>query len=548
MKKMLTVLLSLLITAAMLSACGGKTGGDASGGGGSAGEKVINYANGAQPEAMEPIGSNYLKYSTIKFNIYSGLTRFNKDGIAELAYADKVETSEDGLTWTFHIREDAKWSDGKELDAKQWEESIQYHLLPENKARSVSLYYYIKNAKPFNTGKCEWQDVGCKADDNNNLIFTLENPCPYFMDLCTVFVPYRIDIMKSNPNWSKSADTYVTNGAFRVVDIKDQTGFYTEKNPYYYDAANVKVDKLNFLWIDDEAVEASSYKNGEINVSDSLDKGSEAEYQGTDEYHVSPRIGVKYLTVHTGHISDVRIRQALSYAIDRESLKKVLSTTADPLNGFVPHGIHWGEDQWRDVADKKNKAEGIELTGYDPDKAKQLLADAGYPNGQGLPTYKYICYNTDQERAQALQQMWKQVGITIEIVPYEKSSYWDVFDTDDWDIGDDGWTGDFDDPNTNLFLWEHYREVKEDGSPKDARWVDDHAMKYDELLQSTYKETDYETRMETFRKAEQLLCEQLPAIPVFGYNDSMLCKPEVKGILKSYLGHAIFIYADVETK
>lgn len=146
-----------------------------------------------------------------------------------------------------------------------------------------------------------------------------------------------------------------------------------------------------------------------------------------------------------------------------------------------------------------------------------------------------------------MQQMWKQVGINVEIVPYEASAYWDVLDTDDWDIADDGWTGDFDDPNTNLFLWEHYREVKDDGTLKDARWVDEKAMEYDALMKSTYSETDYETRMETFRKAEQILCEQIPTIPVFYYNDSMLVKPEVKNVVKSYLGHSIFIYADMDT-
>lgn len=545
MKKALVILLSLLMAICMLSGCGGDGGKSDSKS--DATLKVINYANGAQPEAMEPIASNYMKYSTIKFNIFSGITRFNEKGIAELAYAESVETSKDGLTWTFHILDDAKWSDGEKLDAKQWEESIQYHLAPEQNARSTSLYFYIKNAQAFNSGECEWSEVGCKADDKNNLVFTLENPCTYFLDLCTVFVPYRLDIMKANPDWSKKAETYITNGAFRVRDIQDQTGFYCEKNPYYFDADNVKIDQLNFLWIDDEAVEFSSYKNGSINVSDSLNKEAEAEFLNSDEYKISPRIGVKYLTIHNEHIPDVSIRQALSYAVDRETLKKILSSNSVPANGFVPYGIHWGTEQWRDVADKKNAKDGVKLAEYDPEKAKQLLADAGYPNGEGLPAYRYICYNTDQERAQALQQMWKQVGINVEIVPYEASAYWDVLDTDDWDIADDGWTGDFDDPNTNLFLWEHYREVKDDGTLKDARWVDEKAMEYDALMKSTYSETDYETRMETFRKAEQILCEQIPTIPVFYYNDSMLVKPEVKNVVKSYLGHSIFIYADMDT-
>ena len=208
----------------------------------------------------------------------------------------------------------------------------------------------------------------------------------------------------------------------------------------------------------------------------------------------------------------------------------------------MPYGLHWGDKQWRDVADEKN---GQSYTGYDPEKAKALLADAGYPNGEGLPTYTFICYNTATDRAQALQAMWKAVGINVEIQSYEGSVYWDVFDTEDWDIGDDGWTGDFDDPNTNLFLWEEYRQVRDDGTLKDARWHNDAALQYDKILKETYRETDNEKRMELFREAEKVLLDDMPVMPVLYYNDTILIKPEIQGVVKSYIGHVFFQYADI---
>ena len=139
--------------------------------------------------------------------------------------------------------------------------------------------------------------------------------------------------------------------------------------------------------------------------------------------------------------------------------------------------------------------------------------------------------------------MWKAIGVNVEIVSYESSTYWDVFDTENWDIADDGWTGDFDDPNTNMFLWEEYREVKADGTLQDARWHNEAAIEYDRLLKETYKETDYEARMELFREAEKVLIDDMPVLPVYFYSDTILINPKIEGIVKSYIGHVFFQYA-----
>ena len=139
--------------------------------------------------------------------------------------------------------------------------------------------------------------------------------------------------------------------------------------------------------------------------------------------------------------------------------------------------------------------------------------------------------------------MWKAIGVNVEIVSYESSTYWDVFDTENWDIADDGWTGDYDDPNTNMFLWEEYREVNADGTLKDARWHNEAAIEYDRLLKETYKETDYEARMELFREAEKVLIDDMPVFPVYFYSDTILINPNIEGIVKSYIGHVFFQYA-----
>ncbi|MCQ2566195.1 MAG: peptide ABC transporter substrate-binding protein [Clostridia bacterium] len=536
MKKVLAIALALAMIFS-LAACGG-------GGSAKNEKKVINYANGSQPEVLDPISSNYAKTSIVMYNIFTGLTHINADGVAELAYADSYTVSDDGLVYTFHIREDAKWSDGSDLNAKDWENGFEFHMRPENAARSYDLKKYVKNAEAYYLGECTWEEVGFHATDDYTLEITLQDPCTYFLDLCCTYIPYKTEKMEGNPDWSKNPETYITNGPFRVTKIVDQQGFYTEKNPYYYNAENVKIDEVNFIWIDDEAVELASYKNGDINVSDNLSKEADETFKSTSEYHAAEKIGCGYLTCNTEHI-EKEVRQAMAYALDRETLIDLLGLAYEPATGLVPFGIHWNGKQWRDVANEKD---GGPLVTYDVEKAKQILADAGYPNGEGLPTYTYICKNTETAKAQAVQNMFAQVGIDIKIDTYESSVYWDVYDTEDWDIGDDGWTGDYDDPSTNLFLWEEYREVNADGTLKDARWANDIAKQYDALMKSTYPETDNEVRMETMREAEQLIISDMPVIPTFFYTDTFLVKPEITGVVKCYIGHVFFEYADIVQK
>lgn len=537
-KKLLATLLSVVLILTCFSACGGGNEDEGTSDGDTI--KKVVYANGGQPEAMDPVeGSRYAKYSVLKYNIYTGLARISKEGTAELGYADDYQTSEDGLVWTFHIREDAKFSDGSDMTAHDFEETMKYYCAPETAAQQTTLEEYVNNMSSYIAGECEWEDVGYKAIDDYTLEITLANPCTYFLDIACTYIALPMDIVNENPNWTKTAETYVGNGPFRVKEIKDQVNVLLEKNPYYYDADNVALDQVEFVFIDDPAVELASYQNGEIDVSDNLNAEAVSKYKDGGEFVNESRIGVNYLTINTNQIDDELIRQAFSYAVDRETLLKILGSTSYPATGLVPYGIHWGDEQYRDKAGA--------LVGYDLDKAKALLEQAGHPNGEGLPTYKYVCQNNEEamNRAQALQAMWKEVGLNVEIVSYEPSTYWDVFETEDWTIADDGWTGDYDDPSTNLFLWEERRQVNTDGDLQDARWHNEEALKYNELMQKTYVETDYEKRMETFVEAEKILIDQVPIIPVTFYTDTMLVNPRVQGVLKCYIGHVFFQYADI---
>jgi oligopeptide transport system substrate-binding protein len=505
-------------------------------------KKVINYSNGNAPPILEPIMNQYLKTSNLMYNIFCGLARIGKNGIAELAYAESYKVSDDGLTYTFKIRKDAKFSDGSPLTARDWEESFKYRLSPEIASPGVNLYLYVKNAEAYNQGKAKSDDVGIKALDNTTLQITFENPTPFFMDLICYYIPYKMDVVKKNPEWFKKPETYIGNGAFRVKKVDPQTGFILEKNPNYYDAGNVKIDEVNYNFIDDDSIALEAYRKGDIDVNDSLNAEAISSFKETPEFKSFPTIGTFYMSVHTANVPDPRVRKAMSLALNREVLiKNILGRLDIPAEGLVPYGIHWGNREFREAAGP--------LVKMDVEAAKKLLADAGYPDGKGLPTIRIITMNSqaDSDCAQALQSMWKAIGINSTINTYEPAAYdYDLIGANEWDAAYDGWIGDYDDPKTNLFLWMAYRQ----GPDKDIRWYNTpNAKKFEELMRSADNDApNKERRLELFKEAERTIMDDMPVIPLWHSIDTTLIKPEITGIVKSNIGHIYFHYADVKTK
>jgi oligopeptide transport system substrate-binding protein len=502
--------------------------------------KVINYANGNAPPVLEPVMNRYLKTSYLVNNLFTGLARISRDGVAELAYAESYTASDDGLTYIFKIRPDAKFSDGSPLTAHDWEKSFLHKISPKTASPGVNLFLLVKGAEEYNQNKGKPEDVGVKALDDRTLSITFRSPTPFFMDLICYYIPYKLDVVESDPNWFKKPETYIGNGPFRVKALDPQTGFKLERNPNYYDAANVKIDEVNYNFIDDDAVALEAYRNGSLNVNDSLAAEALKSFSGSPELKIFPRIGTNYLSVHCENVPDARVRRALSLALNRDVLiRSILELPYIPAEGLVPYGIHWGGREYRDVAGS--------LVKTDLEEAKRLLEEAGYPGGKGLPVFRLITMNTqeDVDAAQAWQSMWKQIGINAEITTYESSTYWDVIETDNWDFARDGWTGDYDDPFTILWLWQAYRVTH----GKDVRWHDtENSKKFDELVRAGADETDKEKRYGLFRDAEKAIMADMPVIPAWHGVEPILIKPEVKGIVKSNIGHIYFNYADVESE
>lgn len=384
--------------------------------------------------------------------------------------------------------------------------------------------------------------MGVKAEDDKTLKVTLENPTAYFIDLTavTAYFPVKKDAVEGPEAWTKSADTYVSNGAFRLKEINPQASYVLEKNPEYIDADTVKLDGVNIVFIESAEAALSAYNAGEVDVVDNtiIQTQAQSQYGGSDELKSYDLIGTCYydFNCEKDYLSDARVRKALAMSLNRDVINQsIVASRPESSYAFVPHGIPYegsGEDYRTTVGN---------LFTEDVEAAKALMEEAGYPGGEGYPTLTLITQN-DQEKkdmAQAMQAMWKEnLGVNVEIVTFEPKVYWDEQTAGNFDICYDGWTGDYPDPSTNLDCFLLQRNETQ------CRWLNHEAKEYDSMMKEARSLTDNKKRMELFETGEKLLMEEMPILPLYYRNAQLLVKPGCEGVIKTYIGHTIFKYAD----
>lgn len=503
------------------------------------------YAIDAEPETLDPGMCNYNKSSAILLNLFNGLYRFSDDGSnVEPAMAESHTVSDDGLVYTFTLREGLKWSDGSALTAADFEYSWKRELDAELASPAAWNLFDILNAEEYNNGECSADEVGIKALDDKTLEVTLKNPTAYFISLTASanWSPVKKDVVEGSDSWVKSADTYVCNGPFMLQEIKPQAGYTLVKNPEYFDAENVKLDSVEIAIIEQAEAALSAYNAGDIDVMIGSSVGTQAmaQYEGSEELSAHDLIGTSYFDFNCSKdYMTAEVRKALSMAVVRSTINDV-AVPSKPKSAlaFVPYGIPYG-DETTAFRDKV----GAELIKEDVEAAKQLLADAGYPDGAGLPTLQFIITNTQEnkDKAQVMQAMWKEsLGVDCEIVTFESKVYWDEHGAGNFDIAFDGWTGDYLDPNSVLNIFNKGRMEKE------CRWQSDEALRYDDLLNQAAASADNQERMEIFTECEQILMDEMPVLPLYYRNTMVLAKPHIKGFTVDFGAHPLFRCVSVE--
>lgn len=473
MKRLLALLLVSVLTIGMLAGC--KSDDKETGDGGdqdATDARYVVWNMGEGAKTWDPALNSASDGGYLIGNMFEGLTADTPEGVIEMAGAESYEVSEDGTVYTFKLREDALWSDGEPVTADDYV----YSWLRVMSADTASEYGYImiphiKGGQEYFDGELTAEEVGVKALDEYTLEVTLNYPVPYFTALTAFYTyfPTRQDVVEANPdNWYRDPETFVGNGPFTLGDYK--TGEYvlmvpSETHPEY---ENIKIDGVKAVMITEHTTAHNAYMSGDVHVNEFIPREEVPQLLATDPNMINKaRLGTYYyiFNVDNEYLKDPRVRKALSISIDRKSITENVTKAGEiPATGFVPGTLVDSEG----VSYRTGGEEfGIDPNSAKIEEAKALLAEAGYPNGEGLPTFEFY-YNTDENHrkvAEAIQEMWKtNLGVNIELFNQEWAVFQDTRHNGDFAIARGGWLGDYSDPVTMLDLWIAA------GGNNDAQW------------------------------------------------------------------------------
>ena len=541
MKKKLTLGLAMIMASSMaLAGCASKTetaGGTATGSEATTGEtgtdsdedyvlavdQTLRYNLGADPLTLDPQLNSATDASHIINNVFEGLMR-EKDGEVVPGIAESYTLSEDGLVYTFTLR-DATWADGQPVTAGDFEFAWKRGANPATASEYMYLFESanILNAGAIAKGEKSIDELGVKAIDDKTLEVTLSAPTDYFLGLTgfATLMPVREDMVDDEGAWAKDTAKYIGNGPFKMSEYKMGDQIVLVKNENYWNAENVNLEKIVMYMIVDESTAHTRYTAGELDVNELIPTDEIPTLIAEDPtFYIMPKIGTYYYAFNMNNeaLKDARVRQALSLAINREQIVKEVTKGGQKVAyGFMPEGIT--DNEGKSFTETAGDY-GINPKG-DVEKAKALLAEAGYPDGAGLPEIE-ILYNTSESHkliAEAMQEMWKQnLGINVKLTNQEWAVFQETTNNNAFDsLARRGWIGDYNDPQTMLEIFESTN------TQNIGRYSSE---TFDTEMQLS-RETMGAERMEHLYKAHDILMEDMPIIPVYYYVTNMMIQDSV---------------------
>jgi oligopeptide transport system substrate-binding protein len=469
---------------------------------------VLVFLNGAEPETLDPALITGQPEGRVANALFEGLLTFDQSGKLQPGMAESWTVSEDGRIYTFTLREGLTWSDGTPLTARDFVESWRRTLDPATASEYAYQLHYIKNARAFNEGKsADFSQVGVSAPDEQTLRVELENPTPFFADLCAfvTLLPVPLHVIREHgDDWIKPG-RLVSNGAYVLESWRLNDRIRLRKNPRYWNADAVAMKTIDVLPVSKANTAFNLYSSGQADLM--MDKGLVppallGEIKKRDDFHAAPFLGTYFLRFNCtkGPFTDPRVRRAFSMVIDKQSIVDRITRAGElAADSFVPPGAG-GYESFGQCGER-----GVE-------EARQLLAEAGFPGGEGFPMVNYLYSEGELNEAIAveLQSMWRQLlGVNVQLLRQEWKVYLNSMSRLDYDIARSSWVGDYPDPNTFLDMF-----VTGGGNNRTG-WSD---PRYDQLIAAAAAETDRPARYEILREAEKLLvCEAMPVCPLYFY-------------------------------
>ncbi|MCC5466365.1 peptide ABC transporter substrate-binding protein [Pelosinus baikalensis] len=518
LKKWIALLVIVFAVGALLSGCSSTTGGK---------EQVIKLWQGSEPEILDPGKSTGVPEANYELALFEGLVVLDAKDMPAPAAAEKWEVSPDGLKYTFHLRANAKWSNGEPLTAYDFEYAWKRILSPELAAEYAYMLFPIKGAENYNSKNGTVEEVGIKAVDDKTLEVVLDKPTAYFLALAThhSFYPVNKKIVEANGDkWASDVKTLISNGPFKVANWVHNSKLEMVKNDQYWDKDKVKVSKLEWALLEANTTALSMFENNQLDYVYEPPMAEAERLKKENKLTVGKYLGTYYYELNNkkAPFDNPKVRKALALAIDRESLAKtVLKGIHKPADAWIPFGF-------TDSVTGKDFRE--EAGGYfktDIAEAKKLLAEAGYPEGQGLPPITLIYNTSDNHKAiaETIQEMWKKnLGITIEIQNQEWKVYIQNRKSGNFHMARAGWIGDYADPMTfaDYFMT--------NGGNNHGKYSN---IAYDKLVETAQLSNDSKVRMQAMRDAERIFIDDMGSIPIYFYGNPYCIKANLKGVIKS---------------
>jgi len=475
-----------------------------------AAEQVLNWNLGADPKTIDPGLNSASDGGHVINNTFEGLMR-DIDGEFQPAMAESYEVSDDKMTYTFNMRDGVKWSDGEPLTAYDFEYAWNRVLDPAT-ASEYSFIFSEANIDTF------------EAVDEDTFVVNLKQPTRWFLELTGfyTFFPVREDAVEAKADglWAKDPELAISNGPFKLADYQTGSKIVLEKNENYWKADEVKLDTINAQMITEESTALTAYQAGELDIIMAIPGAEIPRLIAEDPtLMILPMLGTYYYSFNTTvePLDNRLVRRALTLAIDRKAIVETVTKSGEvPAKSMIPKEL---KDAEGNVFQEMTGTYEIEDTA-NVEEAKALLAEAGYPEGEGFPELELL-YNTSeghQKVAEAIQEMWNEnLGVNITLKNQEWAVFQDTRTQGNFEIAREGWIGDYSDPLTFLGMF------KEESDYNHTQW---YSEKYDELIESSKVATGQE-RFEMLFEADKILMDAAVVMPIYYYTDQQMISNDV---------------------
>ena len=590
MKKIVSLALASAMVLGLLAACGGDTT-ETSTPAPTESQAVetptandglfnLNINIASEPQTIDPALNSAVDGAIMTGHLFEGLYRWADsgelvDGVQDCNLAELVPGQADGepekvvnedgtVTYTFKIRSDAKWSDGKPVTAGDFVYSWQRLATPETAADYCYMIDMVKGYAEINGGIPETDadgkvvldedgnpvikeyadptTLGVEAPDDSTFAVTLTYDCPYFLEVCAfpATFPVREDVVSADPDgWTHNVETYLSNGAYTLTQWDHNSQIVMAKNENYYDYDKLGPDTLTFKLMDDNNAMLTGFNSGELDFIEDMPVDEIPSLLSSGDLRIVPYIGAYYVcyNVEKAPFDDWRVRKAFTLAIDAQYIVENVTQTGQlPASGFVPSGVAGkdgdfrteGGDYWTPATDDEQYAKNVE-------EAKQLLADAGYPNGEGFPTVTYLYNTSDNHKkiGEALQQQWQTaLGVEVKLENQEWAAFLETRKNGEYQIARNGWIADYNDPISFLDMW------LTGGGNNDAQYSN---ADYDAAINEAKSSADPAVRMAAMHRAEDIIMGQDWALgPIYFYTQKYMLNSDVKGMYYTPLGYFFF--------